>query len=261
MKRFLGILGAVYLVALLIAAFAPGLVTHQNAIDQDAAAVLSSPSLAHPAGTDSLGRDQLARLLDGARISLIVSLAATAIALLIGLSWGLGAGLAPPAIDALLMRTVDILYAVPDLLLYILMGLFLGRNPFGIIVALSSLSWLGIARLSRQETLKYRTQDFVTAARALGLTPATIAIRHILPQMREALLVSLIFKIPALIATESALSFVGLGLAPPRASFGTLAKEGFDAYLFYPHLITYPFLITFLTVFSFYAVGNYLKAD
>lgn len=259
MKNFLNILTLIFLVMLVLGACVPSLFTHHDPISQNANAILHLPSSEYLAGTDSLGRDQLARLFDAARISLTVSLAATLLGLTFGLIWGLSAGLLGNAAGAFMMRIVDVLYAIPDLLLYILMGLFLGRTTTGIILALTSLSWLGVARLARQEAIKYQSQDFVTAARALGVHPWRIAVVHILPQMRETLLVSMIFKIPALIATESALSFIGLGLAPPFASFGTLAKEGFDAYLFYPHLIAFPFAFTFLTVLSFYLLGNLLK--
>ena len=259
MKNPLALTCGIFLCFLVISGLFPQILTTQNALEQNSSAILLSPSLTHLAGTDSLGRDQLARLVSAGLVSLIISLAAALMALGIGILWGLLAGLGPAKTEMLLMRIVDILYAIPDLLLYILMGLFLGRNLSGLVIALSSLSWLGIARLTRQESLKYKTMDYVTAAKALGVPSRQIAFKHILPQMREPLIVAMVFKIPALIALESALSFIGLGLAPPQASYGTLAKEGFDAYLVYPHLILFPLLFLFLTTFSFYAIGHALK--
>lgn len=261
MKRFFTITCVTFLLYLISAGLFPHFFTVQEALEQNAGAILLSPSLTHLAGTDSLGRDQFARLIEAGLVSLIISLAAAVIALGIGILWGLLAGLGPARVETLLMHIVDILYAIPDLLLYILMGLFLGRNLMGLVIALSSLSWLGIARLTRQESLKYKSMDYVTAAKALGVPNWQIAIKHILPQMRDPLIVAMVFKIPALIALESTLSFIGLGLAPPQASYGTLAKEGFDAYLVYPHLILFPLLFLFLTTFSFYAIGNALKRE
>lgn len=241
---------------MLILAFFPRLMTAFTEIDQNAAEILLAPGIVHWLGTDSLGRDLLARLLAAARVSLLISAAATVISLAIGIAWGMVSGMIGGMVDTVMQRLLDTLHAIPDLLFYILLGLFLGRTLPGIIVALSSLSWISIARLTRQECLKYRNLEFVAAAQAMGLGRLQTAFRHVLPQMRETLFVALLFKIPALIALESTLSFIGLGLAPPHASFGTLAKEGFDAYLFYPHLILFPFLFIFAAVISFYAVGH-----
>lgn len=261
MKKILFYIACVFLFFLITFSIFPSLLTEFSAIMQNSDAVLQAPNSIYFAGTDSLGRDMMARLLDGAKISLIISFGSAFLALLIGITWGLIAGLGGDIADGVLMRIVDVLYSVPDLLFYILLGLFLGRDVFGIIIALCSLSWLSIARLVRQEAKKYKNQDFVMAARAMGQKPTIIAVKHILPQMRESLFIAIIFKIPFIIILESTLSFIGLGLKPPFASFGTLAKEGFDAYLFYPHLIIYPFLFVFITVFSFYSIGNYLKAE
>lgn len=259
MRKTLCVLAIAILSVLLVGAFFPALVTPHSEIDQDYAAILLAPGAHHLAGTDSLGRDLLARLLSATRVSLTISFLSSLISLLIGVVWGMFSGMAKDRVDMALMRVLDILYSIPDLLFYILLGLFLGRDMLGIIVALCSLSWISMAKLTRLECRKYKTHDFVTGARAMGLSTTAIAVRHLLPQMREVMFISLIFKIPALIALESSLSFIGLGLSPPHASFGTLAKEGFDAYLFYPHLIMFPFLFIFVTVFCFYAIGNYLS--
>jgi len=260
MNKALLYISLIILTVLIIFALMPQWVTSFSAFDQNANAVLLSPSLDHIAGTDSLGRDLFARLLSATRVSLIISFLSSIIALTIGVIWGMTAGLSGKWLDGVLMRIVDVLYSIPDLLVFILLGLFFGRDMWGLVLALCSLSWLSIARISRAECIKYKEQDFVVGAQAMGLRPFTIAFKHILPQMREALIISVIFKIPFLIALESTLSFIGLGLQPPHASFGTLAKEGFDGYLFYPHLIVFPFLFIFLTVFGFYSIGNYMKS-
>jgi oligopeptide transport system permease protein len=254
--RIMFYMGGAAIVAMMGVALFPHLVTPFTEIDQNAAEILLSPSRPHWLGTDSLGRDLFARLLAASRVSLFISAAATIISLFIGISWGSLSGLYGGLVDTCMHRILDTLLAIPDLLFYILLGLFLGRDLPGIIIALSSLSWISIARITRQECLKYRNLEFVAAAQALGIGRFRIAFRHVLPQMTETLFVAVLFKIPALIALESSLSFIGLGLAPPHASFGSLAKEGFDAYLFYPHLILFPFLFIFAAVISFYTVGH-----
>lgn len=259
-KRLITLAGFILLAGMLITAFFPAMITPYSETAQNAAEILLSPSSTHWLGTDALGRDMLARLLAAARISLIISAASTFLSLFVGVSWGFLSGLVGGTLDTVMQRILDTLHAIPDLLFYILLGLFLGRDFVGIIIALSALSWISIARLTRQECLKYRNLEFVDAARALGLTRTRIAIYHILPQIFETLFVALLFKIPALIALESSLSFIGLGLAPPRASFGTLAKEGFDAYLFYPHLIFFPFVFIFSAVLGFYLLGHVVRS-
>lgn len=248
----------IFLALLSLAAIFPRFITPHSYSDQHSLTLLASPGGSFLLGTDELGRDLLARILFGARISLACALLATFISALFGLFYGSLSGFFGGKPDQLLMRIVDILYSIPDLLFYILLGLFLGRDFWGLLIALSSLSWVGVARIVRGEVLKYKQMSFVESARALGLSPMRILWRHLIPQTTGPLLVSLIFKVPAIILAESTLSFVGLGIQPPFASWGTLAHEGYQAFPFFWHLIFFPSLFVFATILCFQILGNHL---
>lgn len=259
MNKILLTLSSLYLAVLVVCALFPQILTPFAANQQLAEAFLASPSWSHWFGTDELGRDLLSRVLFGARISLASALLATLVSTIFGVLYGSVSGYAGGTVDQLMMRVLDVLYAIPDLLVYILLGLYLGQNFTGILIALSAFGWVTMARLTRGEVLKYKEMAFVEAGQALGIGSFTILGRHILPQIREPLLAALLLKIPTIILAESTLSFIGLGLAPPHASWGTLASEGVGALQFYPHLILFPSLFIFLTIFSFQTLGNHLS--
>ncbi len=223
---------------------------------QDLSAVLATPSAAHLLGTDELGRDMLARILAGARVSLTCALIAAFLSGLGGLVFGSLAALSHPAFGRFLDRLLDGLQSIPDLLFYILIGLFAGHDLWGMIIALSSFGWISAARIVRGEILKTREMAFVEAARALGGSSIRLFLKHLLPHTFPVLAVWLALKIPVIIMAESTLSFIGLGLKPPHASWGVLLQEGFHAMRFYPHLIVYPSLFVILTLWSFNALGE-----
>ena len=245
-----------FLLFLLTFSLFPLLVTPHSFHAQDPEALLLSPSPGHLFGTDELGRDLLARILFGAKISLSCALLATLISGIVGIFYGAISGFIGSATDHFLMRILDILYSIPDLLFYILLGLFLGRDFWGMLIVLSSLGWVTVARIVRGEILKVKEMPFVEAAHALGIPSWRILVNHLIPQTKAPLLTTLIFKIPGVILAESTLSFIGLGLTPPQSSWGTLANEGFSALSFYPHLILFPSLFIFLTILSFQILGN-----
>lgn len=248
-----------FLVLLFIFALFPQILTSYSFDQQHSQALLQTPNAQFWLGTDELGRDLLSRILYGARISLSCALLATIISALLGIIYGSLAGYFGGKIDQLLMRIVDVLYSIPDLLFFILLGLFLGRNFWGLLIALSSLGWVSVARIVRGEILKYKEMPFVESAQALGINSIRILTKHLIPQTRDPIMVTLIFKIPAVILAESTLSFIGLGLTPPYSSWGTLANEGYQALRFFPHLILFPSLFIFLTIFSFQTIGNWLS--
>lgn len=258
-RRLFIVAAVLFLGSLALGASFPELFTKHAHDHTDAQALLQTPSELHVLGTDELGRDLLARLLYGARVSLACALLATLLSATFGVLYGSVSGFLGGRLDQALMRFLDLLYSIPDLLFYILLGLFLGRGFWGLLIALSSLSWVGIARLTRGEVRRHKNLNFAEAAVSLGASPGRVLVRHLLPQIKEPLLIALLLKIPAIILIESTLSFIGLGLTPPHASWGTLASEGVSALRFYPHLILYPSLFIFLTILSFQTLGRNLQ--
>lgn len=247
------------LVVLLTAATADRIAPYSYEI-QDTARLLSLPSQDHWFGTDQLGRDLFSRVVYGSRISMSIALLTTLIAFVLGTSVGAVSGYLGGRWDNYLMRLVDAAYSFPDLLLIILIGVVVGRGYLGILLALSLVSWVGVARLVRGEVLKYKEMPFVESARAVGCSGFRILFVHILPNTMGPLIVTLTFRVPAVILAESTLSFIGIGIAPPLSSWGTLANDGWIGMKFYPHLILFPVGTIFLTIFSFNRLGEELRA-
>lgn len=225
--------------------------------------MLEGPSRDHWLGTDELGRDLFTRILYGARVSIAVGLGTALIALMIGTLYGLVSGYAGGALDNLLMRIVDIFYGLPDLLIFVLLSLFLGRNIAGVLIALGVITWVRFARITRGQVLQAKELIYVEGARAIGAPHRRIVLRHILPNIFAPVLVTLTFSIPAAILSESTLSFIGLGINDPYSewgtSWGTLTQDGWRAMRSYPHLIFFPALAIFLTILSFNFLGNGLR--
>jgi oligopeptide transport system permease protein len=246
---------AVGFLAPILSPYAPGGFEEQR--------ILESPSRDHWLGTDELGRDLLTRILYGARVSLTVGLGTALIALFVGTFYGLISGYAGGATDNLMMRIVDVFYGLPDLLIFVLLSLFLGRNIGGVLIALGFISWVRFARVARGQVLQAKELVYVEGARAAGASHARVLLRHILPNVFAPLLVTLTFSIPAAILAESTLSFIGLGINNPYShwgtSWGTLAQDGWRAMRSYPHIIFFPALAIFLTILSFNFLGNGLR--
>ncbi len=261
MSRFpvMAKMSAVFLVAMgVLAGLAPWIAPYSFDL-QDTSRTLLGPSFQHWMGTDTLGRDLFSRLLYGARVSLFIGVVTTFIALVIGTVYGAVAAYAGGRVDSFMMRVVDVVFALPDLLLIILIMVVLGKGVLSIFIALTMVSWVTVARLVRGEVLKLKEYPYVTAARALGAGPVRILWKEILPNLYSVLLVTLSFRIPAAILSESTLSFIGLGIAPPASSWGTLANEGWQAIKFYPHLILFPSLAIFFTILAFNFLGDGLR--
>lgn len=229
------------------------------AYDQTTTSYLAGPSFEHPMGTDELGRDLLARVIYGARLSISIGLTTALTAFLIGSVYGSIAGFAGSKIDGLMMRGVDIAYSLPDLLVMILVGVLLGRGTTGILIALGLVSWMGTARLVRGQFLQLKNEEFIEAAYAQGQSSLNVILKHLLPNALGPIIVALTFTVPSAILSESTLSFIGLGLSPPACSWGTLASDGWRSLRAHPHLIFFPSLFIFLTVLSFNFLGDGLR--
>ena len=247
--------------ALLVAAALVGPAFAPYAYDQVNKADVWLPPLAHGhlLGTDALGRDLLARLLMGLRVSLAIGLVATVVSLVIGVAWGATAGFAGGRLDEAMMRVVDVLYALPFIFFVILLMVTFGSNIVLIFVAIGAVEWLTMSRIVRGQTLTLKQKEFIEAARAAGLSRPAIVARHIVPNLLGPVVVYVTLTIPAVILAESFLSFLGLGVQPPMASLGTLIATGASDMELAPWLLIFPSAVMVVTLMSFNFVGDGLR--
>lgn len=237
------------------------------------------PSLRHLFGTDSLGRDMFVRVLIGTRISLVIGIVASTMILLIGSVYGAIAGYFGGRIDNIMMRIVDIIYSIPDLLIIILLSVVLKRpleqafnvNPFfkklsivgpgliSIFIVLSLLYWVNMARIVRGQVLSLKEQEYVNAARALGASNSRIIFKHLIPNCIGPIIVTVTFQIPSAIFAEAFLSFIGLGVDAPMASLGSLTSSALNGIYSYPYLLIFPALFISIIILSFNLLGDGLR--
>ncbi|MCX6850288.1 MAG: ABC transporter permease [Verrucomicrobia bacterium] len=219
----------------------------------------TNPSMAHWLGTDPLGRDMLTRILHGGRVSLEVGLLATAVAAIIGVFYGMVSGLAGGRTDAAMMRIVDILYAFPFINFVILLMAIVGREFWLIFVAIGAVEWLTMARVVRGQVLALKNLEFIIAARACGAGFWHIVWRHLLPNVLGPIIIYASLTVPGVMLLEAALSFLGLGIQPPDASWGVLIQEGARSMESYPWLLLYPGIFFSTTLLALNLLGDGLR--
>lgn len=218
-----------------------------------------SPNADHWLGTDTLGRDLLVRILYGGQISIAVGLCATAVALTIGVLYGTVSGFLGGKVDALMMRVVDIIFALPFTVFVILLMVFFGRKFVLLFAAIGAVQWLTMARIVRGQVMSLRRQEFIEAAEALGLSKLRIIFRHMIPNALGPIIVYATLTVPSVMLLEAFLSFLGLGVQPPMSSWGVLIKEGADSMEEFPWLLIYPGLALAVTLFSLNFLGDGLR--
>lgn len=227
-------------------------------------AIVSGPNVAPNGkfwfGTDDIGRDIFTRLWKGGRVSIIIGIAGAFIGTIIGGIYGAVSAFFGGRVDNIMMRIVEILYSIPYLLLVIILRLALNSNGIGtLILAMTITGWCGLARLVRGQILSLKEQDYILAARALGVSNKDIILKHLIPNTLNVILVSISFDIPGYIFSEAFLSYLGLGVQPPNTSWGAMASAAQQKFMFYPYQLFFPALMIALTMLSFTLLGDGLR--
>lgn len=255
----LGMAGAVVVISLFIISVSAPLITpyDPNFIDIDC--ILEAPSYNHPFGTDQLGRDVLSRIIWGGRISLLVGFVSVGIASVIGILLGSVAGYYGGLIDSVIMRFVDIMLCFPTFFLILAVVAFLDPSIWNIMIVIGATGWMGIARLIRAEILSLKERDYVVAARSLGARHTRIIWRHIIPNAMAPVLVAATLGVAGAILTESALSFLGIGVQPPTASWGNILTAGKESIEVAWWLSFYPGIAILVTVLGYNLLGEGIR--
>jgi oligopeptide transport system permease protein len=259
LRNRVAVTGLAVIALLALAAVAAPLVAPADPAAQDVLNARQGPSAQHLAGTDSLGRDMLSRLIYGARVSLSIGVLAQAIILGIGLPLGLVAGFRGGWVDNAIMRLTDLVFAFPDLLLIILLRAVLGGDIFTLFLIIGCVSWVNMARLVRGQVLSLREREFVEAARSLGASDREIMMRHLLPNLTGPVVVMLALGIPRAIFIEAALSFIGFGVDPSTPTWGAMVQEGQSAIGSASHLVLFPAAAIALVTLAFTFLGDGLR--
>jgi len=258
-RNRLAVLGAATVVLLVVVAVFADAIAPYSPTLVNLNAQFEPPSLQHPFGTDYFGRDILSRVIHGARISLVIGLVPTVMALAFGTVVGVTAGFKGGKIDTVLMRLGDIVMAFPSLILAMVVTYTLGASLFTLFIALAVVGWAGAARVVRAQTLSLRQRDFVTASRSVGVGQAGIMYRHIIPNCLAPILILLTLGIPGAIMAEAGLSFLGVGAQPPTPSWGLMVNEGQEYLFSAPWASIFPGLAILVTVLAFNFVGDGLR--
>ena len=258
-RNRLAVIGGAMLLLLAVACVLGPMLSAYGYAEQDLNNTFAPPSAQHWLGTDQLGRDLLVRVLYGGRISLGVGLCATFVALSIGVVYGAVAGYLGGRTDAVMMRLVDIMYALPFTIFVILLMVFFGRNIVLLFVAIGAVEWLTMARIVRGQIMALKKMEFIEAARSLGYSHSRIIFRHLLPNALGPIIVYTTLTIPAVMLLEAFLSFLGLGVQPPMSSWGTLIKDGAEKMEEFWWLLVFPGALFSLTLFSLNFLGDGLR--
>lgn len=257
-KNKMAVFGLGFVVLLALAALAAPLFVKSFSA-QNLAYGAQPPSYEHWLGTDVLGRDLLSRILYGSRISLAVGVCATLVSLTIGVLYGAISGYLGGKTDAVMMRIVDILYALPFTVFVILLMVIFGRNIILLFMAIGAVEWLTVARIVRGQVLSLRKQEFIEAAIALGLRKRSIILRHLVPNVLGITIIYATLTVPSVMLLEAALSFLGFGVQPPMSSLGVLIDEGAKTIEEFPWLLIFPGVVFSLTLFSLNFLGDGLR--
>jgi peptide/nickel transport system permease protein len=258
-RNKLALIGGVVVVILVALALLAPAIAPWDPNRPDVRKILDAPSKAHPLGTDQLGRDVLSRMLYGARVSLAVGFVSVGIATMIGIALGAAAGYHGGTIDALVMRLVDLMLVFPRLFLLLAVLAFLRPSIWTIMAVIGLTGWMSVARLVRAEFLSLKEREFVLWSQSIGASSFRTIWRHILPNAIGPVLVAMTLGIPAAILTESGLSFLGLGVQPPHATWGNILNEGKDAIEIGWWLSAYPGLAILVTVLSYNLLGEGIR--
>ena len=253
------IFGGIILLMLIILAVLAPLIAPYSYSYQDLNLGASPPSAEHWLGTDILGRDLLSRILYGARISLLVGFVATGVALIIGVSWGIVAGYLGGRVDSIMMRIVDVLYGLPFIIFIILLMVIFGRNLWLLFGAIGAVEWLTMARIVRGQVIGLKNQEFVMAAKAMGVSNLSLFRRHLLPNILGPIAVYATLTIPQVMLLESFLSFLGLGIQPPMSSWGSLINDGVQYMEEHSWLLIFPGITFTITLFALNFFGDGLR--
>ncbi|MBN6887539.1 oligopeptide transport system permease protein [Cytobacillus horneckiae] len=258
-KNKLAMFGLVLLAILIFMAIFGPYMTEYDYKTNDLTNKNQPPSAEHWFGTDDLGRDMFTRTWEGARISIFIGVAAALIDLFIGVAWGGIAGYKGGRTDETMMRAADILSGIPYLLLVILLMVVLGQGLGTMILAMTITGWINMSRIVRGQVLMLKSQEYVLASKTLGANTTRIMGKHLIPNSMGPILVTMTLTVPSAIFTEAYLGFLGLGLTPPLASWGTMANDGLPALRYYPWRLFFPAIFICLTIFAFNVVGDGLR--
>jgi len=250
--------GCFLLFEIILAIFTPWIAPY-GFEDQNLELWLLNPNAAHWFGTDTLGRDLFTRVLHGGRISLMVGFLSSMVSVLVGVIYGAVAGYIGGRVDEIMMRAVDVFYAVPFVFLVIILMVYFGRNIFLLFIALGLTQWLTMARIVRGQVLSLKEKEFVDAARSMGISTFTIVRKHLIPNTLGPVIVYMTLTIPTVMLEEAFLSFLGLGVQAPMASWGTLIKSGVDVMEIRPTALIFPALALGTTLFSLNFLGDGLR--
>lgn len=263
LRRFcsnpLAVAGAVIVVLLFFAAVTAPWLAPWHPDEFDARHVLEGPSWIHPLGTDGIGRDVLSRMLFGARVSLMVGFVAVGISTLVGVTLGAVSGFFGGLVDAVIMRFVDVMLTFPTFFLILAVIAYLDASIWNIMMVIGLTSWMGVCRLVRAEVLSLRERDFMVAAEALGMKPSRIILKHALPNAMAPVFVAAILGVAGAILVESGLSFLGIGVQPPTASWGNILTEGKSTLGVAWWLSVCPGLAILITVLGYNLLGEGLR--
>ena len=252
------ICAVILIVITLFAIFAP-ILSQYTYFDTNYKAKLKPPSIEHPFGTDQFGRDQWTRIWYGTRISLLIGLVAALLNLFIGVIYGAVSAMIGGRVDAIMQRIIEILVGVPHLIIVILFMMILPPGVGTIVIAMSITGWVNMARLVRAQILKLKNQEFVMAAKLLGTSGWKMIMKHLVPNTVSVIVIQIMFAIPSAIFTERFLSFIGVGLAAPKASLGVLINDGYKMLRAAPYMLIYPALAIILIMVCFSILGDGLR--